>query len=135
MLSYSANDDMFKKLGKRYGKSTSYADKAIKGFRAVVEIGQHPMALSKLSEGDKAMFRSHSDAWSDIRQSTVWAFLGPEHFEPEEKARRSGTRGPWLFRNCAKALLGHCSNVLTFESGTNDEATLGSSSRNSRNNC
>ena len=69
MLSYSANDDKFKKLRKIYENSNCYADQAVEGFRATLKIGQHPMALSKLSEEDKAMLRSHSDAWSDIRQS------------------------------------------------------------------
>ncbi|KAL8982304.1 MAG: hypothetical protein Q9205_003145 [Flavoplaca limonia] len=84
ILSYYANDDEFEELGKRYESLTSYADKAVERFRAFNGVGRHPMALFKLSNEDEAMFRSHSDAWSDIRQSMVWAFLGTEHFEQEE---------------------------------------------------
>ena len=82
------------------------------------------------------MFRSHSDAWSDIRQSMVWAFLGTENFDPEKKGWFNGVGEKeryWramviqkLLRSFSRPLF---ERLMTFESGTNDEATLGPSSR------
>ncbi|KAL8674101.1 MAG: hypothetical protein Q9168_001496 [Polycauliona sp. 1 TL-2023] len=130
--------EQFIKFEKKYERLNSYSDDAVKSFREFINNGQQPATLSKLSGDEAQTFVNSPEAYTDIRKSIVWAYLGGEH----------GSKGNWLgvigdeerywrsmvvqkmHKGADMLLFNH---LLNFGSATKDEENLSPSSRNSQN--